>query len=180
MCDVDPATGVCRMDGAADLPCKPLSSPEPCPAKPQFTFVDNSTGILNPYLALATQYGWANYMFQTNQGPGFPAHQFLFSGTSAQTALDDAHSVFAGTDVNTNTSGCIASLDAKVGLITPQGLTGSYLSLLLSPHDGRLGLHLEVLRRGRSTATIAGLHRWRSPTSVSRPARAVSARGLTG
>jgi hypothetical protein len=121
MCDADPTTGSCRMDGAADLPCKPLSSPEPCPAKPQLTFVDNSTGILNPYLSLATKYGWANYMFQTNQGPGFPAHQFLFSGTSTPTALDDAQAVFAGTDVTTKTSGCIASLDAKIGLITPQG-----------------------------------------------------------
>jgi phospholipase C len=33
--------------------------------------------------ALAAQYGFANRMFQTNQGPSFPAHQFLFAGTSA-------------------------------------------------------------------------------------------------
>jgi hypothetical protein len=36
-----------------------------------------------PYFEIATQYGYANYMFQTNQGPSFPAHQFLLSGTSA-------------------------------------------------------------------------------------------------
>lgn len=28
-------------------------------------------------------------MFQTNQGPSFPAHQFLFSGTSAPLAYND-------------------------------------------------------------------------------------------
>jgi phospholipase C len=39
--------------------------------------------ILDPYFQIASQYGYANYMFQTNQGPSFPAHQFLFSGTSA-------------------------------------------------------------------------------------------------
>jgi hypothetical protein len=67
MCDADPATGVCRMDGAGDVACSGT-----CPPKPQFTVVDNSTGIVNPYLQLARQYGWANYMFQTNQGPSFP------------------------------------------------------------------------------------------------------------
>jgi hypothetical protein len=68
-----------KMDGAGDIPCIP--EPDPCPITPQFKFVDNSTGILDPYLELATQYGWANYMFQTNQGPSFPAHQFIFGGT---------------------------------------------------------------------------------------------------
>src|SRR5579863_3916525 len=48
-----------------------------------YSYVDNSTGILDPYFTLANQFGFANYMFQTNQGPSFPAHQFLFSGTSA-------------------------------------------------------------------------------------------------
>jgi phospholipase C len=38
---------------------------------------------VQPYLSIINAYGWANYMFQTNQGPSFPAHQFLFSGTSA-------------------------------------------------------------------------------------------------
>ena len=66
------------MDGAARVACTGT-----CPAKPQFRYVDNSTGILNPYLDIATQYGFANYMFQTNQGPSFPAHLYLFGGTSA-------------------------------------------------------------------------------------------------
>jgi phospholipase C len=39
--------------------------------------------ILDPYFNIATNFGFANYMFQTNQGPSFPAHQFLLSGTSA-------------------------------------------------------------------------------------------------
>jgi len=53
---------------------------------PQFRYVDNSTGTVQPYFDLAAQYGFANRMFQTNQGPSFPAHQFLISGTSAPTA----------------------------------------------------------------------------------------------
>jgi len=51
-----------------------------------FAFNGTQTNRLDPYLTLATQYGWANYMFQTNEGPSFPSHQFILSGTSAQTA----------------------------------------------------------------------------------------------
>ncbi|MFZ1007883.1 MAG: hypothetical protein WAN65_13665, partial [Candidatus Sulfotelmatobacter sp.] len=69
MCDVNPATGACRNDGAANIRCA-LGT---CPAKAQFNYIDNSSGIVNPYLDMAKQYGWANYMFQTNQGPSFPA-----------------------------------------------------------------------------------------------------------
>ena len=35
-----------------------------------------------PYFDMATQYAFADRMFQTNQGPSFPAHQYLVSGTS--------------------------------------------------------------------------------------------------
>jgi hypothetical protein len=55
-----PGVGTCKMDGAAGITCGGM-----CPKKPQFKYVDNSTGTLNPYLDMATQYGWANYMFQT-------------------------------------------------------------------------------------------------------------------
>jgi phospholipase C len=35
-----------------------------------------------PYWKLATQYTFADRMFQDNEGPSFPAHQFLIAGTS--------------------------------------------------------------------------------------------------
>jgi hypothetical protein len=92
----------------------------PCPTEPQFKFVDNSTGILNPYLELATRYGLANYMFQTNQGPSFPAHQYLFGGTSAPTADDDAAGIFAAEN-GKKTYGCASDEDATVALIFPGG-----------------------------------------------------------
>jgi phospholipase C len=57
----------------------------PVPVCPQQTYVsgtyDNS--IVFPYFDIATKYGFANYFFQTNQGPSMPAHQFLFTGTPA-------------------------------------------------------------------------------------------------
>jgi phospholipase C len=92
------------MDGACNIHvaygnCPPEPSPRPCPDSnytycPQMTYVQNTVqsngyGILQPYFDLANQYGFANYMFATNQGPSFPAHQFLFSGTSAPTPPTD-------------------------------------------------------------------------------------------
>jgi phospholipase C len=117
MCDPIPGVALCRMDGAAGVACGML-----CPPSTSFAYVDNSTGILNPYLALVTQYGWANYMFQTNQGPSFPAHQFLFGGTSAPSAADDRIGIFASENTtNEQDSGCNASADVRDQLITPAG-----------------------------------------------------------
>ena len=115
-CDRNQA-GVCTMDGAAGVQCSGT-----CPSQPQFRYVDNSTGILNPYLTLATQYGWANQMFQTNQGPSFPAHQFVFGGTSAPSAVDDAAGIFASENMSGGKlAGCIALQGTVVQLITTSG-----------------------------------------------------------
>lgn len=37
---------------------------------------------VQPYYTMAEQYAFADHMFQSNQGPTFPAHQYLISGTS--------------------------------------------------------------------------------------------------
>lgn len=115
-CDLDSKTGICRMDAFATTAC------HGCPPQAQLRYVDNSTGLLDPYLLLATQYGWANYMFQTNQGPSFPAHQFLFGGTSAPSAADDAAGIFASGNANLGGSaegGCTADSGAIVKVISP-------------------------------------------------------------
>jgi phospholipase C len=85
-----------------------------------FSYVDNSTGILNPYMRLAESYGWANYMFQTNQGPSYPAHQFLFGGSSAPSADDDRKGIFASE--NTAIAGCDAPAGERVQLIDSSGV----------------------------------------------------------
>lgn len=43
---------------------------------------------IEPYWAMASQYVLADRMFQSNEGPSFPAHQYLISGTS--TIANDA------------------------------------------------------------------------------------------
>ena len=67
-------------------------------------------------------------MFQTNQGPSFPAHQFIISGTSAPTATSK---MFASEnpfrqsgppDKSTfSTSGCASPAGITVNLIDPSG-----------------------------------------------------------
>ena len=98
------------------------------PGNSQFMFVYNSPvtntdgskgGLLDPYLTLATRYGWANLMFQTNQGPSFPAHQFLFGGTSAPSASDDANGVFASENGPGTNVGCAAPPNIEVQLVRP-------------------------------------------------------------
>ncbi len=123
MCDLDSKTGKCKMDGAGDVVCTLKAN---CPTKPQFKYTDNSKGTLNPYLDLAIQYGWANYMFQTNQGPSYPAHQFIFGGTSAPGTEDDAEGTYASSNVSQPAqpgvaiTGCIALAGSTVKLVTPE------------------------------------------------------------
>jgi phospholipase C len=95
---------VCRMDGAAKV----------YKNHGAYVFVENTVdskhpnGILYPYLTLATQFGWANYMFQTNEGPSYPAHQFIFGGTSALSASDDLNGIFVSENVSGSAAGCYA------------------------------------------------------------------------
>ena len=114
-----------KMDGADKIPCYGT-----CPANPQFAYVDNSTHLIDPYLTLAAQYGWANFMFQTNQGPSYPSHQFLFGATSATSATDDAAGTFVAENPSAprganytsfNDSGCLAPLDEWNFLIHSDG-----------------------------------------------------------
>ncbi len=75
---------------------------------------------IQPYCQMATQGGFANRMFQTNQGPSFPAHQFLFGGTSA---VDDGSTEFASENT-IGTSSCIAPPSSWAASILPNGQAG--------------------------------------------------------
>lgn len=89
-------------------------------------YVDNSGGTLQPYFDLAMQYGWANRMFQTNQGPSYPAHQFLISGSSAP-------SEFSSWFVSENTAMPGCPLGSPVRMIGPLGQKSSTPSCFQRP-----------------------------------------------
>ena len=74
---------------------------------------------------MAEEYTFADRMFQTNQGPSFPAHQFIIAGTSAPTATSD---LFASENVvvpenagSNKAAGCAGPVGETVALIDPAG-----------------------------------------------------------
>jgi phospholipase C len=132
-----------KMDGADKVICYGT-----CPPNAQFVYVDNSTHLVDPYLTLAAKYGWANFMFTTHQGGSYPGHQYIFGGTSAPSAADDAQGLFvaeqprqpahstynAGGD-----TGCLAPLGEWNYIVHPDGtettLMNKPLGMLCFTHD---------------------------------------------
>jgi phospholipase C len=79
----------------------------PCP-----TYSNVRINDVAAYFSIATTYGFANYMFQSNEGPSFEAHQFLFTGTAAPYAPNtngDYYEYFVENNPPAN-SGCPVAL----------------------------------------------------------------------
>jgi phospholipase C len=116
-----------KMDGADKVLAVCNGGGNKClPPNPQFVYVN--PGDVAPYFQMAETYTFADRMFQTNQGPSFPAHQFVFSGTSAPTETSDLFAAEnpAGHDSFT-LSGCIAPAAQTVAMIDPTGAESSFL-----------------------------------------------------
>ena len=118
-------------NGKMDQACAVLPANNTCSKLPypNYGYVDNSQHILDPYFNVVANYGFANYMFQTNQGASFPAHLFLFSGTSAPVGDDGDPQMFwqwfvADNPTKLNLSGCTASLIQVAVEIDPNGNEG--------------------------------------------------------
>lgn len=107
-----------KMDGANLIPVFCGKGVTNCPPpNPQFMYVNPAD--VQPYFQLAEQYTFGDRMFQTNQGPSFPAHQFIISGTSAPTTNSN---LFAAENLNGPApAGCIALSGTTVNLIDPSG-----------------------------------------------------------
>jgi phospholipase C len=125
MCDLNAATGQCQMDGADKIPVVCNVGATDCPAPDlQYGYVDPAD--VQPYFQMAEQYTFADHMFQTNQGPSFPAHQFIISGTSAPSV---GSNLFAADNPRANGAtideGCDAGSEATVALIDPTGSESS-------------------------------------------------------
>ncbi len=108
-----------KMDGADKIDC--LVYTLPCPILPQFKYVKPED--IQPYFALAEQYTFGDRMFQTNEGPSFPAHQFILAGTSAPTATSKLFAAENPLNLlpDFGPSGCIAGPTNTVALIDPYG-----------------------------------------------------------
>jgi phospholipase C len=107
-----------KMDGADLVPINCYVAP--CPSNPQYFYVQSSD--VQPYFQMAEQYTFGDRMFQTNEGPSFPAHQFIISGTSAPTASSNLFvAENPGGPKGKVDAGCAADPAAIVAVVDPQG-----------------------------------------------------------
>ena len=124
-----------KMDGACTttvgygFPCPPSVGPYMCPQPnsknatdcTEYAYV--SDPAIRPYWDIAEKYGYANYMFQTSQGPSFPAHQFLLSGSSQPEAWGiPFYTYFAAENMDsglTQDAGCDAASGETVRIVSP-------------------------------------------------------------
>jgi len=77
---------------------------------------------VRPYFDLAEQYAFADRMFQTNQGPSFPAHQYIVSATSS--VVNGSPYLAAenpSSPLTQPSGGCDAPPESLVLLIGPAG-----------------------------------------------------------
>jgi len=115
-----------RMDGADQVAVTCDDKAQHCPPpNPQFKYVRKKDVM--PYFQLARQYAFGDRMFQTNQGPSFPAHQFIISGTSAPTADSERFAVDNpfGDPRSFSDTGCTAPPREFVKLINRFGVIDS-------------------------------------------------------
>ena len=93
-----------------------------CPAQAAASYGYVPQSETQPYFALAEQFAFGDEMFETNEGPSFPAHQYIVSGTSSTStgSTDDAD------DNPTQTSGAAGG----GGCDSPAGTTVSTIDML--------------------------------------------------
>ena len=113
-----------KMDGADKIAVTCGGTPPVCPGPdPAFQYVPQAQ--VQPYFQLAEQYTFGDRMFQTNQGPSFPAHQFIISGTSAPSVGGIYGDYFAAENPTpeSDNAGCVLAPKTElVALIDPTGV----------------------------------------------------------
>ena len=115
-----------RMNGfsAEGENCYKTENKCPPAALASYGFVPRSD--VEPYWQMAEQYTFADKMFQSNEGPSFPAHQYLISGTSSiadgspYKAEENAEAPRSGG----KQGGCSSLPSATVVTIDSQGKSG--------------------------------------------------------
>ncbi len=107
------------MNGADRVPVSCGNPTCDAPPYPQYQYVQASD--VQPYFTMAETYTFGDRMFQTNQGPSFPAHQYILSGTSA---ISETSTIFASENLGHNVrpdgsrwAGCLAPPGASLNTI---------------------------------------------------------------
>lgn len=102
------------MNGFQNESCKGT-----CPANAAYGYVPQSQ--VTPYYSLAESYTFADDFFETDQGPSFPAHQYLVSGTSTVTdGSPNKSDSNPQTPAGKNTGGCDSLQGSLTWVLTPK------------------------------------------------------------
>jgi len=110
-----------RVDGF-DLVSSHCSDRHRCPPKGRRAYGYVPHDDVKPYFELANQYAFADHMFETNQGPSFPAHQYLISGTSTNSQGSSLRAAENPLTLKQKfTGGCDAPPGSLVALIDDAG-----------------------------------------------------------
>ena len=108
------------MDGFNNETVLPVDNHSP-PPNAAYGYVPHSESA--PYFQMAKQFAFADRMFQTNQGPSYPSHQYIISGTSIPqtgSVMRVAENVIQYGNTGNN-GGCDSPPGATVELISPNG-----------------------------------------------------------
>jgi phospholipase C len=99
-----------------------------CPPRDVASYGYVPRGETQPYWTMAERYTFADEMFQTNQGPSFPAHQYLVSGTSTISYDSPYKASENATAVHeSKQGGCDSVKSASVETIDAHGNRGPYV-----------------------------------------------------
>jgi phospholipase C len=98
-----------------------------CPARSVAAYSYVPESEIKPYWDLAQQYTLADEMFETSEGPSFPAHQYLISGTSAISNSSDLKASENAADESDvgHQGGCDSLPSTTVETIDPYGNEGN-------------------------------------------------------
>lgn len=108
-----------------------------CPPKDVRAYGYVPRNEVQPYFTMATSYAFADRMFQTNQGPSFPAHQYIVSGTSTVT---NGSSLRAADNPLNPQGGKAGGCDSTPGTLVPVIDTSGKVSQNVFPCFKRLSL----------------------------------------
>ena len=91
-----------------------------CPTNPAYGYVPQSD--VQPYYQMAESYAFGDEMFQSSQGPSFPAHQYIVSGTSTNY---DKSPWRVAEDTGNNNGGCDSPPGTTARMINAAGREGN-------------------------------------------------------
>jgi phospholipase C len=168
-----------NMNGFSTESLNCYAKPRQCPPSEIAAYGYVPEAEVQPYWDMGEQYTFADEMFQTNQGPSFPAHQYLISGTST---IGNGSRYLASenprdTSGKKNQGGCDSVRTATVQTIDYEGKQGPFVypcfdrdSILQRMNDQSVSWHyyqefkgsgqwhapdaIEDIRRGPSYANV--------------------------